>query len=84
MFIYFYLYCICILPLLVVLYAVSAVYFAGVMVRLMLTLTPIVCVLASICISHTLDSFMKTNNKEGMLYTTISPSGVTIDVLNRI
>ena len=51
---------------LVVLYAVSAVYFAGVMVRLMLTLTPIVCVLASICISHTMDSFMKT--KEGNVY----------------
>ncbi len=51
----------------VVLYAVSAVYFAGVMVRLMLTLTPIVCVLASICISHTLDSFMKTSGtKEGI------------------
>ena len=30
----------------IVLYAVSAVYFAGVMVRLMLTLTPCVCVLA--------------------------------------
>jgi dolichyl-diphosphooligosaccharide--protein glycosyltransferase len=42
----------------VVLYAVSAVYFAGVMVRLMLTLTPLVCVLASISISHTLDTFM--------------------------
>ena len=30
----------------IILYAVSAVYFAGVMVRLMLTLTPCVCVLA--------------------------------------
>ena len=45
-------------PSTVVLYAVSAVYFAGVMVRLMLTLTPIVCVLASISISHVLDGFM--------------------------
>ena len=32
----------------IILYAVSAVYFAGVMVRLMLTLTPCVCVLAAI------------------------------------
>lgn len=57
---------------LVVLYAVSAVYFAGVMVRLMLTLTPIVCVLAAICLSHILDSFMKTPAKDGMKdYTTI-------------
>ncbi|CAI8025341.1 Dolichyl-diphosphooligosaccharide--protein glycosyltransferase subunit STT3B [Geodia barretti] len=50
----------------VVLYAVSAVYFAGVMVRLMLTLTPIVCILASIAISHSLDNYMKPvfSNKE--------------------
>ena len=52
----------------VVLYAVSAVYFAGVMVRLMLTLTPIVCVLAAIAISHSLDNYMKPvfSNKDGM------------------
>ena len=51
----------------VVLYAVSAVYFAGVMVRLMLTLTPIVCILASIAISHSLDNYMKPvfSSKDG-------------------
>ncbi|KAL5510340.1 hypothetical protein EMCRGX_G005869 [Ephydatia muelleri] len=43
----------------VVLYAVSAVYFAGVMVRLMLTLTPIVCVCAAIAISYALDNYTK-------------------------
>ena len=43
----------------VVLYAVSGVYFAGVMVRLMLTLTPIVCVLAAISVSHIMDTFLK-------------------------
>ncbi len=36
---------------LVVLYAVFASYFAGVMVRLILTLTPVVCVLAAIAFS---------------------------------
>ena len=35
------------------------------MVRLMLTLTPLVCVLAAISISHTLDSFMIDTNKQG-------------------
>ena len=52
----------------VVLYSISAVYFAGVMVRLMLTLTPIVCVLAAIAISHSLDNYMKPvfSNKDGM------------------
>lgn len=39
----------------VALYALSAVYFAGVMVRLMLTLTPVVCVLAGIAFSILLD-----------------------------
>ncbi|CAB4004328.1 dolichyl-diphosphooligosaccharide--glycosyltransferase subunit STT3B, partial [Paramuricea clavata] len=42
----------------IVLYAVTASYFAGVMVRLMLTLTPVVCVLASIAFSVTLDNYI--------------------------
>jgi len=41
----------------VVLYAVSAVYFAGVMVRLILTLTPIVVVCAAIAFSATLKAY---------------------------
>ena len=44
---------------LVVLYAVSAVYFAGVMVRLMLTLTPVVCVLSAIAFSRLLEFYLK-------------------------
>jgi dolichyl-diphosphooligosaccharide--protein glycosyltransferase len=46
------------LPNTVILYAVTAVYFAGVMVRLMLTLTPCVCVLAGIAFSHTYELFL--------------------------
>jgi len=42
----------------IVLYAVSAVYFAGVMVRLMLTLTPVVCVLSAIAFSSTFDIYL--------------------------
>lgn len=42
----------------VVLYAVTAVYFAGVMVRLMLTLTPVVCILSAIAFSVTLDNYL--------------------------
>ncbi|XP_067934706.1 dolichyl-diphosphooligosaccharide--protein glycosyltransferase subunit STT3B-like isoform X2 [Watersipora subatra] len=42
----------------VVLYASSAIYFAGVMVRLMLTLTPIVCVFAAIAFSHTFENYL--------------------------
>lgn len=43
----------------VVLYALSAVYFAGVMVRLMLTLTPVVCILSAIAFSSLLEHYLK-------------------------
>lgn len=46
----------------VVLYAISAVYFAGVMVRLMLTLTPVVCMLAGVAFSCLLEVFLKEDN----------------------
>ena len=41
----------------VVIYAVLSSYFAGVMVRLMLTLTPIVCVAAALALSHIIDNY---------------------------
>ncbi|XP_055681117.1 dolichyl-diphosphooligosaccharide--protein glycosyltransferase subunit STT3B [Lutzomyia longipalpis] len=43
----------------VILYAISAVYFAGVMVRLMLTLTPVVCILSGVAFSGLLEVFLK-------------------------
>ena len=46
----------------VVIYAVFASYFAGVMVRLMLTLTPIVCVAAALAVSTILDIFLKLDS----------------------
>ncbi|XP_059610178.1 dolichyl-diphosphooligosaccharide--protein glycosyltransferase subunit STT3B [Phlebotomus argentipes] len=46
----------------VVLYAISAVYFAGVMVRLMLTLTPVVCILSGVAFSGLLEVFLKDDN----------------------
>ncbi|KAF8692593.1 STT3 subunit, partial [Rhizoctonia solani] len=42
----------------VIIYAVVASYFAGVMVRLMLTLTPCVCVSAAIAVSSLLDTYI--------------------------
>lgn len=42
----------------VVVYALFGSYFAGVMVRLMLTLTPIVCVAAAIAASKILDTYL--------------------------
>merc|ERR1719394_1129624 len=63
----------------IILYAISAVYFAGVMVRLMLTLTPCVCILAAIASSKLFSIYLKedegpkdedpeTNEKNGRLY----------------
>ena len=48
----------------VVLYAISSVYFAGVMVRLMLTLTPVVCVLAAIAFSKTFEIYLKDDGRK--------------------
>ncbi|CAO1617776.1 unnamed protein product [Sympodiomycopsis kandeliae] len=42
----------------VIIYAVTCSYFASVMVRLMLTLTPIVCVSAAVAISTLLDTYL--------------------------
>lgn len=43
----------------VILYAITSVYFSGVMVRLMLVLAPIACVTGSIAASTTLKTYMK-------------------------
>uniref|UniRef100_H0VQR1 Dolichyl-diphosphooligosaccharide--protein glycosyltransferase subunit STT3B n=1 Tax=Cavia porcellus TaxID=10141 RepID=H0VQR1_CAVPO len=47
----------------VALYAISAVYFAGVMVRLMLTLTPVVCILAAIAFSNVFEHYLGDDMK---------------------
>lgn len=41
-----------------IIYAVFATYFSGVMVRLMLTLTPCVCVVSAIVLTELLDTFL--------------------------
>jgi len=48
----------------VILYAMSAVYFAGVMVRLMLTLTPVVCVLAAIAFSRVFSIYLRDDTRQ--------------------
>ena len=48
----------------IVIYAVLASYFAGVMVRLMLTLTPVVCVAAAMAISQILDTYLAAQPAE--------------------
>jgi len=57
----------------ILLYAVFASYFAGVMVRLMLTLTPVVCILSAVAVSTILERYLtqpatpvsQTQNNDG-------------------
>merc|ERR1712059_99826 len=46
-------------------YAISAVYFAGVMVRLMLVLTPCVCILSAIAFSRLFELYLKEEETGG-------------------
>jgi len=43
----------------IILYGVFAVYFAGVMVRLMLVLAPVMCILGGIAVSSSLSTYMR-------------------------
>merc|ERR1712088_1191097 len=43
----------------VILYGVTSVYFAGVMVRLMLVLAPVMCILGGIAVSASLTTYLK-------------------------
>ena len=59
----------------IVIYAVLASYFAGVMVRLMLTLTPIVCVAAAMALSQILDTFLVSSEPAEPTEPFKTPSG---------
>jgi dolichyl-diphosphooligosaccharide---protein glycosyltransferase len=58
----------------VVVYAVFGSYFAGVMVRLMLTLTPIVCVGAALATSYVLDTYLLLKSPEAKTAETAESS----------
>lgn len=44
----------------IILYGITSIYFAGVMVRLMLVLAPVMCVLSGITVSHLLSKYIKS------------------------
>ncbi|KAI1107725.1 glycosyltransferase family 66 protein [Jackrogersella minutella] len=48
----------------IIVYSLFGSYFAGVMVRLMLTLTPVVCVAAAIAVSNLLDTYLDIRSPE--------------------
>lgn len=43
----------------IILYGVTSIYFAGVMVRLMLVLAPVMCIISGIAVSHLLSKYIK-------------------------
>uniref|UniRef100_A0A0N5AKN6 Dolichyl-diphosphooligosaccharide--protein glycosyltransferase subunit STT3A n=1 Tax=Syphacia muris TaxID=451379 RepID=A0A0N5AKN6_9BILA len=49
----------------IILYGLTSIYFAGVMVRLMLVLAPVMCILAGIAISSILSTYMKNLDSVG-------------------
>ncbi len=59
----------------VVVYSILASYFSGVMVRLMLTLTPIVCVAAALVLSNILDTYLTIKSPE-------EPTEAALDAAN--
>jgi len=46
-----------------IMYGITSVYFAGVMVRLMLVLAPVACVLSAVAITSTLQTYMQYLNR---------------------
>ena len=59
----------------VVIYAVLASYFAGVMVRLMLTLTPVVCIAAALALSSILDTYLVADTPQPSSEVNGQPAG---------
>ena len=49
-----------------VIYAAFSCYFSGIMVRLILTLTPVVCMLGGIAMSVTFNHYLKTDDQESI------------------
>uniref|UniRef100_A0A182SYJ8 Dolichyl-diphosphooligosaccharide--protein glycosyltransferase subunit STT3A n=1 Tax=Anopheles maculatus TaxID=74869 RepID=A0A182SYJ8_9DIPT len=49
----------------IILYGVTSIYFAGVMVRLMLVLAPVMCILSGIAISHLLTKYIRNMDVSG-------------------
>ncbi|KAF1801309.1 glycosyltransferase family 66 protein [Mucor lusitanicus] len=58
----------------VIVYGIFASYFAGVMVRLMLTLTPVVCICGGMAISTLLDTYLDFSNTDTAATAAATPS----------
>eukprot|EP00698_Gefionella_okellyi_P007423 TRINITY_DN180_c0_g1_i1.p1 TRINITY_DN180_c0_g1~~TRINITY_DN180_c0_g1_i1.p1 ORF type:complete len:745 (-),score=182.80 TRINITY_DN180_c0_g1_i1:412-2646(-) len=63
-----------------ILYGVSSVYFAGVMVRLMLVLAPVACLLSAVGISNTLNTFLLPLKQQPATPAAATPAAASPDV----
>lgn len=61
----------------IVVYALFGSYFAGVMVRLMLTLTPVVCVAAAIAVSQLLNNYLNLKSPKPEDHVVVEGADVT-------
>ncbi|KAG5990576.1 oligosaccharyl transferase stt3 subunit [Claviceps spartinae] len=61
----------------VIVYALFGSYFAGVMVRLMLTLTPIVCVAAAMALSKVLDTYISVKTPDPQQVKAVSEAAAS-------
>lgn len=67
----------------VIIYSILASYFAGVMVRLMLTLTPVVCVSAAMVVSSIFDLYLDPAQPESIEFGAASSLG-SIDAFSSV
>lgn len=65
----------------IVIYAVLSSYFAGVMVRLMLTLTPVVCIAAALALSSILDTYLVAEKPSEDVQANGHPTGSSASAL---
>jgi dolichyl-diphosphooligosaccharide--protein glycosyltransferase len=59
-----------------IVYSLTSIYFSGVMVRLMLVLTPIVCVLAAVGVSSLLDEWLPLLKQSALLAADAAPQSI--------
>ncbi len=64
----------------IILYGVTSVYFAGVMVRLMLVLAPVMCIMGGIAVSASLTTYMKYLDSSSITGGLISSTSNTANV----
>ncbi|CAG9803217.1 unnamed protein product [Chironomus riparius] len=64
----------------IILYGITSIYFAGVMVRLMLVLAPVMCILSGIAVSHLLTKYIRNVDTSATSFTSTEGKAARPDV----